>query len=277
MKFLGQSNTSWDRKVITVLCTDNYPKAMLNFFLHLIVCIALSTSLASLVAQMVKNPPAVQETWVPSLDQEDPLEKRMATYSSTLAWRIPWPEDPGRLQSMGLQRVRHDWVTNTFTIFHQFSSLTSYNYAMKNCYYLFISCKSRVPNEPSHVLAELWWVLWEEDSNWKCLCEKFSGQCSQELCQLGMNRDRTRQEEKLSCSEIVIKASGCSMEGTLELTWHPQMSLTEPVWQTYEPLHQPATGCGLPQRGHVILGKTLRWQQFSRWVSTMSHQLSVLW
>ena len=147
----------------------------------------------------------------------------------------------------------------------------------KNCYYLFISCKSRVPNEPSHVLAEWWWFLWEEDSKWKCLCEKFSGQCSQEQCPLGMNRDRTRQEEKLSCSEIVIKASGCPMEGTLELAWHPQMSLTEPVWQTYEPLHQPATGCGLPQRGHVILGKTLSWQQFSRWVSTMSHQLSVLW
>ena len=111
MKFLGQSNTSWDRKVITVLCTDNYPKAMLNFFLHFTVCIALSTSWASLVAQMVKNPPAVQETWVPSLDQEDPLEKGMATHSSTLAWRIPWAEDPGRLQSMGLQRVRHDWAT----------------------------------------------------------------------------------------------------------------------------------------------------------------------
>ena len=54
---------------------------------------------------MVKNLPAVQETWVPSLGQEDPLEKRMATHSSILAWRIPWMKKPGRLQSMESQRV----------------------------------------------------------------------------------------------------------------------------------------------------------------------------
>ena len=58
---------------------------------------------ASLVAQLVKNLPAMQETWVRSLGQEEPLEKEMATYSSILAWRIPWTEEPGRLQSMGLQ------------------------------------------------------------------------------------------------------------------------------------------------------------------------------
>ena len=63
---------------------------------------------ASLVAQLVKRLPAVQETWVPSLGQEYPLEKEMATHSSTLAWKIPWMEEPGRLQSMGSQRVRHD-------------------------------------------------------------------------------------------------------------------------------------------------------------------------
>ena len=56
---------------------------------------------ASLVAQMVKNPPAVQETWVRYLGWEDPLEKEMATHSSILAWRIPWTEEPGGLQSMG--------------------------------------------------------------------------------------------------------------------------------------------------------------------------------
>ena len=56
-----------------------------------------------------KNPTAVQKTWVRSLDQEDPLEKDMATHASTLAWRIPWTEEPGRLWSMGSQRVRHDW------------------------------------------------------------------------------------------------------------------------------------------------------------------------
>ena len=56
---------------------------------------------------MVKNPPAMQETWVLSLGQEDPLEKRIATHSSIFVWRIPWTEEPGRLQSMGLQRVGH--------------------------------------------------------------------------------------------------------------------------------------------------------------------------
>ena len=61
-----------------------------------------------LVAQMVQNLPAMWETWVRSLGQEDPLEKGMATHSSILAWRIPWTEDPGGLQSMGSQRVRHD-------------------------------------------------------------------------------------------------------------------------------------------------------------------------
>ena len=57
---------------------------------------------------MVKNLPAVQETWVPSLGREDPLEKGIATLSSVLAWRIPWTEEPGGLQAMGSQRVGHD-------------------------------------------------------------------------------------------------------------------------------------------------------------------------
>ena len=61
----------------------------------------LRYSWASLVAQLVKNSPAMQETWVRSLGWEDPLEKGMATHSSILAWRIPWTEEPGRLQSMG--------------------------------------------------------------------------------------------------------------------------------------------------------------------------------
>ena len=71
---------------------------------------------ASLVAQTVKNLPAMQVTWVRFLGQEDPLGKEMATHSSILAWRIPWTEEPGGLQSMGSQRVRHDWVTNTYLV-----------------------------------------------------------------------------------------------------------------------------------------------------------------
>ena len=63
---------------------------------------------ASLVAQMVKDLPAVQKTQVQSLGWKDPLEKGIATYSSILAWRIPWTEETGGIQSMGSQRVRHD-------------------------------------------------------------------------------------------------------------------------------------------------------------------------
>ena len=63
---------------------------------------------ASLVARTVKNPPAVWETWVPALGWEDPLQRGMATHSSILAWRIPWTEEPGGLEAMGLQRAGHD-------------------------------------------------------------------------------------------------------------------------------------------------------------------------
>ena len=63
---------------------------------------------------MVKNLPAMQETHVQPLGEEDPLGKGMATHSSTLTWRIPWTEEPGGLQKhMGFQRVEHDWATNT--------------------------------------------------------------------------------------------------------------------------------------------------------------------
>ena len=64
--------------------------------------------LAFLLSQTAKNLPAMQDTWVQFLGQEDPLEKKMATHSSSLAWRIPWTEEPDGLQSMGLERVGHD-------------------------------------------------------------------------------------------------------------------------------------------------------------------------
>ena len=69
-------------------------------------------TLASLVGQSVKNLPAMQETWVWFLGQEDPLEKEITTYSSILAWRIPWTEDPGRLQSMGSPESDMTWRLN---------------------------------------------------------------------------------------------------------------------------------------------------------------------
>ena len=66
---------------------------------------------------MVKKLPSMQETWVQSLCQVDPLQKEMATHSRILAWRIPWTEEPGGLQYMGLQRVRNDRVTNFLLAF----------------------------------------------------------------------------------------------------------------------------------------------------------------
>ena len=70
-------------------------------------------SVALLMAQTVKNLPAMWETQVWPLAWEDPLEKEMATHSSILAWRVPWTEEPGGLQCLGLQNVRHDWEINT--------------------------------------------------------------------------------------------------------------------------------------------------------------------
>ena len=69
------------------------------------------------MAQTVKNLPAMQESQVQALGQQDALEEEMATHSSILARRIPWTEEPGRLQSMGSQRVRHDWATFFFSAF----------------------------------------------------------------------------------------------------------------------------------------------------------------
>ena len=74
------------------------------------------------MAQIIKNLPAMQETWVPSLGQEDPLEKEMAIHSSILAQTTPWTEEPGGLQFIGLQ-VGHDRVTNTSTLFIDTNSM----------------------------------------------------------------------------------------------------------------------------------------------------------
>ena len=96
-------------------------------------------SWAPLVAQTVKNLPAMQEMRVPSLSWEDPLEKVMATHSSILAWRIPMAEEPGSLQSMGSQRIRHDWAT--------YHSTAHFFYRVKlpsllHCQYIFLYFKT---------------------------------------------------------------------------------------------------------------------------------------
>ena len=88
-----------------------------SFGLFTFYCLFLSDNLfnlrTSLVAQVGKNLPAMQETWVRSLGWKDPLEKGMATHFSILVWRIPWTEEPGRLQSMGSQQVRHNRMIDT--------------------------------------------------------------------------------------------------------------------------------------------------------------------
>ena len=92
-----RTHSSQDRVQSVTHCCNRKSPARMEFHLD------FYRALASLVAQTVRNPPAVQETWVWSLGQKDPLEKGMATHSSILAWRIPWTEEPGGLQSMRLQ------------------------------------------------------------------------------------------------------------------------------------------------------------------------------
>ena len=87
---------------------ESSPLLALNYILS-------PPSVPSLVAQMVKNLPAMQETWVRSLGREDPLEEGMASHSNILAWRIPWTEEAGGLHSVGTKRAGHNWTTNTFT------------------------------------------------------------------------------------------------------------------------------------------------------------------
>ena len=79
-----------------------------SYFMHSMLATVINTTLHTLVVQMVKNLPAMQEAWIQSLGQEDYLEKETATHSSILAWKIPRTEEPSRLQSMGSQVVEHN-------------------------------------------------------------------------------------------------------------------------------------------------------------------------
>ena len=88
-------------RIINFLFSSHIP-----YFIYLFCFLPLPPE-----AQMIKNPPSMWETWVRSLGREDPPEDGMATHSSIITWRIPWTEEPGRLQSMGSQRVGHDWET----------------------------------------------------------------------------------------------------------------------------------------------------------------------
>ena len=104
------------------------------------------------MAQRVKRLPALQETWVWSLGQKHPLEKEMSTYSSTLAWKIPWMEVPGRLQSIGLQRVGHDWTTSLSLSFIHFTS-----------FFQDSSCKWLEKAMAPHSSTLAWKIPWTEE------------------------------------------------------------------------------------------------------------------
>ena len=112
----------------------------------------VSISFYSLVAQMVKNLPAMQETWVQSPGTDDLWEGEMSTHSSILAWRISWTDEPGGLQAMGSQRVRHNWVINSMTCI--LNSAQSVNVTSMN-YPIFISNKAFSSCFPSRVLTIL--------------------------------------------------------------------------------------------------------------------------
>ena len=111
---------------------------LIKYFIN-IQRMALSCSGASLVAQMVKNLPAMWETQVCSLGREDLLEKRMSTRCSILAWRVLWTEEPGGL--MRSQRVRHNWETSTFTFFLNFQAVGAKDLVkFQNILIVFIFC-----------------------------------------------------------------------------------------------------------------------------------------
>ena len=111
----------------------------------------------SLVAQRLKHLPPMWETWVWSLGREDPLEKEMVTHSSILAWRIPWTEKPGKLQSMGLQRVGHNWATSL-------SLLLTY---MKGLYLKRMPLYEP-PGMNGHGILRKWWRAGDEGQLGNC-------------------------------------------------------------------------------------------------------------
>ena len=121
-----------------------------HLYSYVFICVYVR---ASLVTQMVKNPPTMQEIWVGSLGQEDPLEKGIATHCSILAWRIPWTEKLGWLQSMWSQRVGHNWATNAKT-------LHTHIYVCIHIYTCMLSCCH------VQIFVTLWtdspWILWTE-------------------------------------------------------------------------------------------------------------------
>ena len=118
------------------------------FYCAMIISVCCTKFWASLVVQMVKNPPAMQEIWVQSLGWEYPLEEGMATHSSSLAWRIPWTEEPGGLQSMGCKsQTRLTWAESDMP--ERLSTHTKFMLSLTNN----IVCSHRPPPHMSYSLT----------------------------------------------------------------------------------------------------------------------------
>ena len=176
---------------------------------------------ASLVAQLVKNPPEMQETLVQPLGQEDALEEGMATHSSILAWRIPRTEEPARLQSMLLQRVRHDWATK-------------HTHTHTECLCRASLVAQIVKNLPA--MQETWfWSLGQEDP-WKKGMEptpvflhgEFHGQRSLAGCS-PWSRKESDMTERLTLSLSFIH-SACA------LIWRLHFYFRTYFWECYQVL-----------------------------------------
>ena len=133
-----------------------------------------------MVVQMVKSLPTLWETQVQSLSWEDPLENRMVTHSSILAWRIPWTEDPGGLQSMGSQRVKQDWESNCIAlhtyICKQLNHFTVHLKLTQCCKWTIFQFFKSYTSGPVQVFSV------PENSHFTCLCHRIMWKLSSSLC-----------------------------------------------------------------------------------------------
>ena len=175
---------------------------------------------------MVKNLPAMQETWVLSIGQKDPLEKGMAIHPSILAWRIPWTEEPGWLRFMGLQRVRHDWATFTTTDFtyseihERFFNVTLFFFFFKD-FFIFgcagssLLCAGSLPTKVHLVKAMVFPMVMYGYQSWtikKAECWRiyvFELWCWRRLLRVPWTARRANQ------SILKEISPGCSLEGLM--------------------------------------------------------------
>ena len=146
---------------------DIYIHIYIYVYMHIYVCIHTHThTWTSLVAQTVKHLPTMWETRVQSLGREDLLEKEMLTHSSILAWKIPWTEKPGRLQSMGSQRVGHDWETS-LSLSHTHAAAAK---SLQSCPTLCDPIDGSPPGSPVHKCIHIYTHMYTHLYTHYCCC-----------------------------------------------------------------------------------------------------------